>query len=112
MTFHHEAKQRGKKRNDRPGTLAACCKPSSGAGVVWMSSRHRMLVGTLPATKRRPPLGLCATLPLSHFTRALECRKNEARRAASQVKLQVSLERKVAGSSLEEDVATFLSFPR
>ena len=20
-----------------PGTLAACCKPSSGAGVVWMS---------------------------------------------------------------------------
>ena len=21
----------------QPGTLAACCKPSSGAGVVWMS---------------------------------------------------------------------------
>ena len=23
--------------NTKPGTLAACCKPSSGAGVVWMS---------------------------------------------------------------------------
>ena len=26
----------------KPGTLAACCKTSSGAGVVWMSLRHRM----------------------------------------------------------------------
>ena len=37
-----------------------------------MSSRHRVLVGLLPATKRQLPLGLCATLPLSHFTRAPE----------------------------------------
>ena len=72
-----------------------------------------MLVGSLPAKKRRPPLGLCATLPLSHCTRVLECWKNEATRVASQVKLQVSLvERKVAGSSLKEDVASFQSFPR
>ena len=31
-------------------------------------------------TKRRPPQGLCAILPLSYYTRALECRKNEAKK--------------------------------
>ena len=29
-------RQLGRSAN-APGTLAACCKPSSGAGVVWMS---------------------------------------------------------------------------
>ena len=27
--------------------------------------------GSLPAAKRRPPLGSCTALPISHFTRAL-----------------------------------------
>ena len=30
------------KRVNVPGTLAACCKPSSGAGVVWMDT---LLIG-------------------------------------------------------------------
>ena len=33
------------------GTVVSCCKPSSGAGVVWMNSRHRMLVW-LPKPRR------------------------------------------------------------
>ena len=36
----------------------------------------------------------------------------KARRVASQVKLHVSLECKVVDSSLEENVASFASFPR
>ena len=48
-----------------------------------------MMVGSLPTTEKRPPLGSRATLPLSYFTRALESWNNEARRLDLQVKLQV-----------------------
>ena len=51
----------------QPGTLAACCKPSSGAGVVWMDIPLRGWVQT-PAMKNGDRLKVL--LPLSHYTRA------------------------------------------
>ena len=60
-----------------PGMVATCCKPSSGAGVVWMAIPLRGWV-QLPAMKNGDCLML---LPLSNFTGALEqpieCRRGE-----------------------------------
>ena len=69
-----------------PGTLAACCKPSSGAGVVWMNMKHRAGWVT-PDHKngdRSNKAVPCAyVLPLSHYTRALKSRKNASLRSRS-----------------------------
>ena len=65
-----------------PGTLAACCNPSSGAGAVWMEIPLRGWVRT-PATKNGDRLKVI--LPKSHYTRALrpESRKNTSLRSRS-----------------------------
>ena len=60
------------KSSSKSGHASHVLKPKPWGAVVWMSSGHRMLVGSLPATKRRQPPGNCATLPLSHCCRALE----------------------------------------
>ena len=52
-----------------PGMVATCCKPSSGAGVVWMAIPLRGWV-QLPAMKNGDCLKVL--LPLSNFTRALD----------------------------------------
>ena len=62
---------------DIPGTLAACCKPSSGAGVVWMVIPLRGWV-RLPAMKNGDRLKV--PLPNSLFTRVQTSRKTEERK--------------------------------
>ena len=37
MNFQADKSFTNLSQPKEPGTLAACCKPSSGAGVVWMS---------------------------------------------------------------------------
>ena len=62
--------------------------------------------------RSKGPLGTCAyVLLLSHFTRVLESRKNEARRVVCQVELQISLvECKVVGLIPERTVFAFHVF--
>ena len=40
-----------------PGTLAACCKPSNGAGVVWMETTLERLGSTPSHEEWKPPQG-------------------------------------------------------
>ena len=61
---------------DPPGTLAACCKPSSGAGVVWMEITLERL-GSPPAMKNGDRLKVI--LLNSYFTRALNQPEENAR---------------------------------
>ena len=60
-----------------PGTLAACCKPSSGAGAVWMEIPLRGRVHT-SAMKNGDRLKVI--LPKSHYTRALRTEQPEERK--------------------------------
>ena len=40
-----------------PGRVAMCCKPSSGAGVVWMETTLEGLGSTPSHVEWRPPQG-------------------------------------------------------
>ena len=46
-----------KAQRGRPGTLAVCCKPSSGAGFVWMETTLERLGSTPSHEEWRPPQG-------------------------------------------------------
>ena len=82
----------------KPGTLAACCKPSRWAGVVWMDT---LLNG--PGSNPGHKNGDCfkeayhsAAMPGRRIYAQPEKRKTEAPLAAT-------LERKVASSSPDAD---------
>ena len=61
--------------------VAQCCNLSRETLLFGWIKGTGSWFGLLQATKRRPPLGPCAILPLSHCTRALESRKNEAKKS-------------------------------
>ena len=50
---------RGQRQSTEPspGTLAACCKPSSGAGAVWMEYTLERPSSNLGHEEWRPPQG-------------------------------------------------------
>ena len=67
------------------------------------------VAGSHPVTERRLPLGSCDTLPIGHFTRALnqpEKRGQKGRSPSGATKLSLE-ERRVTGSNPQEGVRLF-----
>ena len=62
------------------GSGSAVLQTNPWEAAFWMNSRHRMLAWVTQTTKRQPALGVCGILPLSYYTRALECQKNGAKK--------------------------------
>ena len=81
-----------------PGTLVACCKPNSGAGVVWMEISLRGWV-RLPATKEW-------WLPQGDPTKQLLHQGSRSSRKNARLKscLHSNVERKVKSLVTTDDV--------
>ena len=95
-----------------PGTLAACCKPSSGAGVVWMVTPLRGWV-RFPAMKEwRPPQGAPTKQPLYQGADQPGAGRTQVWGAALQVQPQIKRGQKLGaqGRGFEPRRRLFHSF--